>query len=350
MSEIKFSDFQVIPILDSVKKLDMSDEMYFSNKFAQYISNSRLKNINPNEGGSPQLYKNPPRLQTTSLAIGSAVHECLLQPEEFELAPKMNKPTAKLGAVVDEVFKLRKKGYSIYNAIHTACEKIGYYVNSIDKKIPSIIEKGFEYYWKRHKFESTKDTIFLSDSDYDVVKSCLDSCNANKQITSKLHPVDNLFGDPIDSYNEDALFIDFLVTYKKKHCVTLKFKMKADNWTIDHDAKVITLNDLKTTGKPVGWFMAPEYGSMVKYHYNRQMAAYSSILWYYCQQQFGVCKNTGWKMKCNMLVVETLPPYDSRCYFVSQTQLKQGMEEFNQLLKRVAYHEMFGYEDEIKFV
>lgn len=51
-----------------------------------------------------------------------------------------------------------------------------------------------------------------------------------------------------------------------------------------------------------------------------------------------------------MLVVETLPPYDSRCYFVSQTQLKQGMEEFNQLLKRVAYHEMFGYEDEIKFV
>lgn len=73
MSEIKFSDFQIIPILDSVKKLDMSDEMYFSNKFAQYISNSRLKNINPNEGGYPQLYQNPPRIQTTSLAVGLSI-------------------------------------------------------------------------------------------------------------------------------------------------------------------------------------------------------------------------------------------------------------------------------------
>lgn len=166
---------------------------------------------------------------------------------------------------------------------------------------------------------------------------------------NKLHPTDE-FGDLIESHNEDALFIDFIVTYKKKHCVTLPFKLKADNWTIDYDNKIITLNDLKTTGKPVNWFMNPEYGSMNKYHYYRQMGIYSAILWYYCQQNFGVCKNTGWNLKANMLVVETLPPYDAKCFYVSKGQLKQGIDEFNQLMKRVAYYEMFGYESEVNFI
>lgn len=289
---VKFSDFEIVPIMSSVVKRDISDELYFSSKYAKYISNSRLKNINPNEEGTPSKYLNPPRIQTTSLSIGSAVHECLLQPDEFELAPKLNKPTAKLGAVIDEIFVNRKKGLSIYKSIHNACEKVGYYVSSIDKKIPFIIEKGFEYYWNRRKYESTKEPVFLSNSDYDVVNACLNSCNNNKSIMKKLHPTDD-FGDLIESHNEDALFIDFIVTYKKKHCVTLPFKLKVDNWTIDYDNKVITLNDLKTTGKPVNWFMNPEYGSMNKYHYYRQMGIYSAVLWYYCQQNFGVCKNTG---------------------------------------------------------
>lgn len=251
MSEIiKFSDFEIVPVMSSVCKRDISDELYFSSKYAKYISNSRLKNINPLEEGSPSKYKDPPRFQSTSLAIGSAVHECLLQSEEFELAPKMNKPTAKLGNVIDEIIVNRKKGMSIYNSIHKACEKVGYYVNSIDSKIPSIIKKGFEYYWKQRNFNSKKEVIFLSNSDHDVVTACLNSCTNNKLIINKLHPTDN-FGDPIDSYNEDALFIDFIVTYKKKHCVTLPFKLKIDNWTIDFDKKIITLNDLKTTGNKI---------------------------------------------------------------------------------------------------
>lgn len=42
-TKIKFSDFEIIPVMKSVKNLDMSDEMYFSNKYRKYISNSRLK-------------------------------------------------------------------------------------------------------------------------------------------------------------------------------------------------------------------------------------------------------------------------------------------------------------------
>lgn len=271
MNKIKFSDFEIVPIMKSVHKEEISDAVYFGKKYRNYISNSRLRWIDPSREGTPELYKNPPKLTTQSLQIGSFIHEVLLQPEEFELAPKLGKPTAKLGAVVEEVYNLRRKGKKIYDAIHEACEKVTYYVNSIDRKIPSIIEKGLSYYLARLEYDKKvyeKEQIHLSDSDYKTVSGCLESCWNNRVIMSKLKPTD-VFGDPIQSFNEDALFIDFLVTYKGR-CTTLPFKLKADNWTIDFDEKIVTLNDLKTTGHFVDGFMEPGH-SFDKFAYHIQM-------------------------------------------------------------------------------
>ena len=350
-TQIKFSDFEIIPIMKSIRKEEIDDKTYFSKTYSRYISNSRLKWIDPEREGTPTLYKNPPRLSTSSLLIGGKVHEILLQPEEFELAPLLGKPTAKLGAVVDMIYELRKKGYKIYDAIHEACTKVSYYVNSIDKKIPFIIEKGLKYYLARKEYDKKKyekEQIHLSEPDRKTVTGCLESCYANKAIMNKLHPTD-MFGDPIDSYCEDALFIDFLVTYKGNRCVTLPFKLKADNWTIDFDNKVVTLNDLKTSGHFVSGFMDPGH-SFDNFAYGIQMACYSHVLWYYCEKNFGVCKKQGWKLDANMLVVQTIPPYTSQCFPVSKSQLKQGWNRFEQLMKRVAYYEIFGYKKEVEFV
>lgn len=349
-TQIKFADFEIVPIMKSVRKEEISDEVYFSNKYKKYVSNSRLKNINPAEEGNPQLFKNPPKLSTTSLLVGSSVHECLLQPSEFELAPKLGKPTAKLGAVVEMVYDLRRKGWGLKDAIYEACNKVSYYINSIEKKIPSIIEKGLKYYLARLEYDKkkhVKEQIFLSNPDYDTVTGCLKSCYNNLSIMNKLHPTD-VFGDPIDSYCEDALFMDFLVTYQGR-CVTIPFKLKIDNWTIDFDNKVVTLNDLKTSGKFVSTFMDPD-GSLEHYHYYRQFGCYSLILWYYLEKTYGVNKNTGWKLDTNVLVVQTIPPYTSRCYSINKTHLKRGINEFEQLMKRVAYYEIFGYKKEVEFV
>lgn len=66
----KFSDFKIVPDLNSIRRVDMDDDVYFSNKYSDYISNSRLKYIDPKDGGSPELYKNPPHFTTSSLNIG----------------------------------------------------------------------------------------------------------------------------------------------------------------------------------------------------------------------------------------------------------------------------------------
>lgn len=230
METIKFSDFQVIPILNSVKRLEMDDETYFSSTYKNCVSNSRLGLINPKQDGSGKKYFNPPRFETQSLKIGSAVHELLLQPDEFALAPKLGRPTAKLGDVLDEIIKNRSNGLSIYNSIKEASNKINYYSSNIDKKLRYIIEKGLEYYINATTTRLKalgKQEIVLSDKDHDVVSACLESCNKNNQIMNKLNPTD-LFGDFIESHNEDAMFMDYIVTYKDKH-VKLKFKLKIDN-------------------------------------------------------------------------------------------------------------------------
>ena len=350
MESIKFSDFQVIPILNSIKRVEMDDETYFSIAYKDCVSNSRLGLINPEQDGSGKKYFNPPRFSTDSLKIGSKIHELLLQPSEFKLLPKMGRPTAKLGDVCDEIIKNRTDGMSIYKSIIEASKKVGYYTSIIDKKIPSIIEKGLKYYLKVNEPRSKRGNvteIILSDKDHDIVSSCLDSCYKNTQLMNKLQPV-SLFGDLIESHNEDAMFMDYIITYKDMH-VKLKFKLKIDNWTIDVENKTITLNDLKTTSHGAEWFMYNPTGSIYKYCYYRQFYIYSYILWQYCVRRYGACYNNGWKINCNVLVVQTTSPYTSKCYSISKSLLDRGKTEFEQLMKRVAYYQLFGYKREVNF-
>lgn len=343
MKDIQLKDFKIIVDVNSARKEEISDEIYFSKKYRKYISNSSMGNINPSQDGGPEKYKNPPRLSTTALSLGSAVHCATLQPDEFILAPKCNKPTAKLGATVEKVKYYRKKGYSIYNAIKQAAWDCDYYRNSIDSKVKDIIKKGFSYYWQTRNYEDN--VITLPDRDWEAATACIENVEKDRTIQKLLHPTDE-WGDNLPSFNEDALFINVIVTYKGK-CVTLPLKMKADNWTIDEENKVLTLNDLKTTSSPVAWFMNEEYGSFHKYHYYRQFALYMMILKNYCMLNYGV--NKKWKLRGHVLVVNTQDFQTKVCY-VTKEHMKLGKKEYEKLLKMIAYYELFGYEEEVNFV
>ena len=97
---INLNDIKLSPNLESVYREKMSDEEYFSSKYAHYISNSRLKLINPNQNGSLSKYKEGFTGETTvSLSLGSSIHELLLQKDTFTLGPDIGKPPAKLGLV-----------------------------------------------------------------------------------------------------------------------------------------------------------------------------------------------------------------------------------------------------------
>ena len=74
------------PLTDTIKVEDISDKVYFSKVYNKYISNSRLKLINPDEGGSPSKFfagLNNNKIYSDALIFGSAVHELTLQPNVY---------------------------------------------------------------------------------------------------------------------------------------------------------------------------------------------------------------------------------------------------------------------------
>lgn len=227
--QINLKDIQLLPVMHSGRRARITDDVYFSSKYAKYISNSKLKLINPNEGGSPEQYFGGLKaFSTSSLALGSAVHELLLQPEEFELGPKVGLPTAKKGATVVAAVQNYLKGGGLYEAIVKACKSCDYYANAIDKHIKDLLDPCLEFYKVVKDYpKTTKEVIWLDDTTHDLCERCLTSMKNNKRIMSKLHPKD-MFGDKIPSYNEDAIFCDFIAIYKDK-AVLLPVKMKADN-------------------------------------------------------------------------------------------------------------------------
>ena len=46
----------ITPLLDTLRLQKIDDEEYFSEKYSNYISNSRLGLINPDEDGSPERF------------------------------------------------------------------------------------------------------------------------------------------------------------------------------------------------------------------------------------------------------------------------------------------------------
>ena len=345
MKQINLKDITLLQAEGSIHREKISDELYFSSAYKRFTSNSKLKNINPQQDGSPQQYfEGGFGPKTASLTLGTCVHVATLEPEEFSLAPAIGRPTAKLGDVIDTIRKYRRKGYSIYNSITQACNECDYYVNSIDSKIPMIIEKGFSYYWKSRHIK--KNTFILPDGDREKCLASIKSLQNNRLVQSILHPTD-AFGDLIPSFNEEAFFTDYVVLVDGKACV-IPFKLKIDNWTIDVDNKVLTLNDLKTSGKRCVYFMNPDFGSLYHYHYLRQFHCYSEILKKYCEKEFGY--DNSWTFKANVCVVETFGDHESRCYKITEEMMESARSEFENLMKMVGYYTIFGYEEEVEFI
>ena len=325
-------NIKIIP--ESVKLLRLSDEEYFSDTYKDYISNSSLSLLDPANNGSIKKfldgYKND---YSESFELGSAVHLECLQKGEYKIID-IDKPTSKLGVFSEKLYDLRKKGLPIYKAIQEASIQANYYANKLnDKKIKNALTQLLPYYLQR--LELPEDNyVILPSRLYEKYTMMMKSINSNKKFLAKLNPNDE-FKDNVKIYNEYAILCEIDIDGR-----IIKFKGKLDNFTVDEENKKITLNDLKTTGKPINYFMGNYIykengerqwynGSFQRYNYYRQLAVYLILL------KKALPQYSDYSYNCNMLVVEALPDYKSDIFKVSLKHLQQGLEEFKNLLKLV---------------
>lgn len=334
---MQLSEIKLTPLLDTLQLIKISDAEYFSPKYGEYISNSRLGLLNPRQGGSPESFFTGFKDEgfISSLVIGSAVHELVLQNESFELAPALGKPTAKMGAMADELYPVWLEHPIRTSDITEASNKINYYKGKLTPdRIKQVNEQCIPY-WKARKqlvSNSNKELIYLDDKSRDTVYNCVEALTNNPQVQELLHP-SGLIDAPI-SLNENALLLDVQAECPNGKTFIIHLKAKLDNFTIDLESDTVVVNDVKTIGKVVS-----EIDSNIsKYHYSRELAMYLFLLRLYVIKEYGIENPT---MKANYLVVSTVPQYYTKVRAMTKKECYAGLHEFRTLLRYAAYQ--IGY-------
>jgi hypothetical protein len=340
------NSIQIIPLLDTLRLQKIDDEEYFSEKYSNYISNSRLGLINPEQDNDPKAFfegLSKHSKYSDALIFGSAVHELTLQPELFYLCSDVDRPTAKMGFMCDELYNIWiRNNFQISDEdVIKISDKIDYYKGKMTPERIQAVKNAGKLYWDaRIKNEKNNNSnlipIYLDVKSRERVNACINSLSKSKKIQDLLHPK-GIIEDPI-SENEQAILMDVEVRISGYNPFKLKLKSKLDNYTIDKESNIITVNDVKTIGKILSEFP----NNFNKFHYSRELGLYSWLLSLCAKKYYGMDDCT---IKSNCLVVSTIPQYYSKVYEVTRKNLLQGFNEFKYLLRLVAYYTATQYKD-----
>lgn len=160
--------------------------------------------------------------------------------------------------------------------IKIASYKIGYYKDKLTPNRIAELREKCNPFWRdkflydQQNIKTDKEQIFVDEKSYNLLKCCLESINNNEAFEKLIHPK-GLIEDPY-STNERTILLDVQIDIPGYDSKVFKLKSKLDNFTIDPEENVITVNDLKTTSRLAKEF-DPEY-----FHYQREIGMYSYLL------------------------------------------------------------------------
>lgn len=324
---------KITPLMDTLRLQKISDEEYFSKKYSNYISNSRLGLINPEQDGSPEkFFAGFKPIYSASFDLGTGVHCKVLQNDLFTICEEVDKPTAKMGALADRLYMIHKGEIPSKESICEQARIIDYYKGNLsESQIDNVISKCTDYWQSRASFEASysgdKEVLYFDPKSRETVQKCVLALNNNKKVQNLLHPT-GLIENPI-SECEQAILLDVLVETDNNQKFTLRLKSKLDNYTIDKESGVITVNDVKTIGRVVSEMP----NNIARFHYNREIAMYSWLLSLCAKKFYGIDNST---VKGNYLVVSTIPDHYTKVLPMTKGMFKEGWDEFVRLLKLVA--------------
>lgn len=340
---MNLNDIKITPLIDTLCLEKITDEVYFSEKYSNYISNSRLGLINPEQDNDPKAFfegLSKHSKYSDALIFGSAVHELTLQPDLFELVETVDRPTAKMGFMADELYYNFLKNDLTDKAIIAASDKIGYYKGKMNKeRIQAVRDTCHAYWCNREQVDKgvyPNTPIYLDPKSRERVISCVRALDKNKRIQKLLHP-EGIMEKPV-SENEQAILLDVQVEIPGVKPFILKLKAKLDNYTIDKETNTIVVNDVKTIGKILSYFEE----NFEKFHYYRELAIYCWLLSLCAKKFYGMKDCT---IKSNCLVVSTIPNYYTKVYEVTKKDFVKGWNEFKKLLQLVSKYVATEYKD-----
>ena len=331
---MNLDEIKITPLLDTLYLGKISDSDYFSKIYSNYISNSRLGLINPNQGGSPEkFFEGFKPIYSASLDIGTAVHSLCLQKELFNIVDSVDKPTGKMGAIAEELFKIWHGSIPTADDIIEVAKTIDYYGGNLSpKRIDEVKEKCRDFWIAKNRHLRTRGDdsrvdLYLDPKSRETAYSCIRAIENSKQIQSLLRPTSEF--SEIITENEQAILLEILVEITSlNQTFKLKLKSKVDNYTLDTFNNILVCNDIKTLGRIVSEMNI----NIEKFRYNRELAMYSWLLSLVAKKFYNVNNPT---IKANYLVVSTIPNYYTKVVPLTKKMFKEGWNEFVYLLKLV---------------
>lgn len=337
---------QITPLLETLQISKISDEEYFSEPYKNFISNSRLGLINPQQEGSPEkFFSGFKPIYSSSLDIGTAVHSLCLQKELFNIVDTVDKPTGKMGVMAEELFKIWQGSIPTSEDILEVAKKIDYYGGKLSpKRIEEVKEKCKDFWITKNRHlrtrgEDERVDLYLDPKSRETSYACIKAIENSKQIQDILNPKSVVEGlsEPI-SENEQAILLDIRIDMPDTQPFILRLKAKLDHFVIDTLNNSIQVNDIKTLGRIVSEMEI----NIQKYHYNRELAFYSWLLSLVAKKFYNIENPT---ISGNYLVVSTIPQYYTKVIPMTKKMFIEGWDEVRYLLRLIAKEVATNHKD-----
>lgn len=306
------------------------------------VSNSALRYINPEQGGSPALFKDHwdgkgENLRTASLEFGNLVHLAVLEPHLLNYVVDSTNTPDKIRDIVNEVFKNVKPDNNPFDLDSE-------FVKDFENYYPAIISACETYnYGRTWKEETRLNKVLEAGGSY--FKTLANAHNEEKFVITKA--MEERLNSVLAGITRDKHAVSFMDTTKDSEYVeylheqevmwsderfSFPLKGKIDRMRVDHKNSEFTIMDLKTTGKPLSAFSS----SFEQYHYARQMAAYEVAGAKFCKENYG----RTYKPSHRHLIIaaETTGSFRAGRFIIRRSTIDEGMAEYNALLERLQYH------------
>jgi len=318
--------------IDAGTRLRLEEE-FFSNRFT--LSYSGLNRLLY----SPQLFYNDYVLKGKQESIdkylveGKLIHCLLLTPSEFDkqfaITPK-DLPSDSAKALLHALFnhhtelsqteeydgrtQLEEYGNAIldilvdmnlHQSLKTDTQRL--------EKI--IIDKNIEYW---NYLLNADGRSIIDDNQLEFAKQVVETIKAKSKINK-------LMGLSVDPFDKVQVLNEFYVHLPAEH---LPFDLKGfiDNLVIDHNAKVIRINDLKKSSKDIQNFK----DSIDYYRYDLQAAMYYNLI------TNTLAKEYGYDVEFRFIVVDSLMQVAP--YKVSYKTMFEWVNNLNTKLEEASYH------------
>lgn len=315
---------------ESIEKLEKE---FYSKKFE--FSYSSLNKLIWNPAVFHQLYILGIKEEKTDahLVNGKLVHGLLLEPEKFNeqfLVSPSNLPTDSIRTVVDRLFyhhqELAKNGdertmlSEFMDAILDILKDINLHqsLKTDQQRLDKILTAEAENYWNFLRSKGSK--TLVDQETYDFCNNAVEIIKTNKEICK-------LIGCNLNEFENKEVFNEIKLSCNVND-KPFGLKGIVDNLVIDHDEKIVYINDVKTTSKDLKDF--PE--TVEFYSYWMQAAIYTSLV----ISNYANLIDDDYDIKFNFVVIDKM--YNVYPFLVTKNTLMTWIKRLEETLNKANWH------------